>query len=617
MANRASLSGSGYAGCRATDVKLLRLHPVIALCLILAGVSACYWGVLENGYVWDDRISFLDYPQLMSFEGLKNALLNPSLFFPANYYRPLTTIQLFMELRIAEREPWLLHAVSLLIHLANTALVFLLGRRLVVRFGALTGDGETSRTVPWFAAAIYGFHPALTESVSWIAARSDLTVSFFVLASLVVGMGRATRLRPVALALLFFCAGLSKESAIVLPFLFVFIDAFEMRQAHLPLKGLLRDRTPVYGALLLGGVGVIAVRYLGLGYVMTSADNPIASGSAIQHALLVGQALFAYLRAALVPFDTINPFHTIAIPVVIAQPWPWIQSVAAMCALAGFVFAWRRGALWGLMGALYVTALLPVLQIIPLPLSGNLYHERYLTLPLAFMALGVALPVARAAARASFKGSVFVWTGVACWIVLAMANVLITVPLWRTDFTLWSWVVQRNPESFIARHNLAGAYLSAGEYEKASELNRDLLRRHPGHYLPLMNLGIQAIRENRLDEAIAYMEQAIQSPYGIEKSYYVLALGNLGYAEAGRGNLDLAEMLLTEAIRIGPWMVDAVSDLSLVQRLKGNAAAADATWARALSYVPPKERSAFAAKAERRLKFFTDALHRATPSPKN
>src|SRR3970040_1758834 len=111
MANRANLSGPGYAGCTATGVKLLRLHPVIALCLILAGVSACYWGVLKNGYVWDDRISFLDYP-------------------------------LFMDPRIAEREPWLLHAVSLLIHLANTALVFLLGRRLVVRFGALTGDGE-------------------------------------------------------------------------------------------------------------------------------------------------------------------------------------------------------------------------------------------------------------------------------------------------------------------------------------------------------------------------------------------------------------------------------------------------------------------------------------------
>src|SRR3989304_1665653 len=161
MANRANLSGPGYAGCRATGVKLLRLHPVIALCLILGGVSACYWGVLKNGYVWDDRISFLDYPQLMSFEGLKNALLNPSLFFPANYYRPLTTIQLFMELRIAEREPWLLHAVSLLIHLANTALVFLLWRRLVGRFGGVSGNSETHPAVPWFAAAIYGFHPAL------------------------------------------------------------------------------------------------------------------------------------------------------------------------------------------------------------------------------------------------------------------------------------------------------------------------------------------------------------------------------------------------------------------------------------------------------------------------
>jgi hypothetical protein len=264
---------------------------------------------------------------------------------------------------------------------------------------------------------------------------------------------------------------------------------------------------------------------------------------------------------------------------------------------------------------LYVAALLPVLQIIPLPLSGNLYHERYMTLALAFMALGVAYAVDRGLAGVAFKGRVAVWTGVACWTALAVANVLVTVPLWRTDFTLWSWVVQRNPESFIARHNLAGAYLSAGEYEKAAELNRDLLRRHPGHYLPLMNLGIQAIRENRLDEAIAYLEQAIQSPYGIEKSYYALALGSLGYAEAGRGNLDLAQMLLTDAIRIAPGMVDAVSDLSLVQRLKGNAAAADANWALALSYVPPKDRSAFAAKAERRRILFSDALHRPARSP--
>jgi hypothetical protein len=599
-------------------MKPIRFNPLIVLGLILAGVTACYWGVLENGYVWDDRISFVDYPQLMSWEGLKQGLSNPSLFFPANYYRPLTSIQLYMELRIAEREPWLLHAVSLLIHLANTALVFLLGRRLVTRFGAPGGNGEASRTIPWLAAAIYGFHPALTESVSWIAARSDLTVSFFLLACMVLGIGRATPLRVLALALLFFCAGLSKESAIVLPILFVLIDAFGMRQARLPLKALWADRAPVYGAVLLGGMGVLVVRYLGMGYLMAAVDaaaNPLAIGSAIQHALLVGQALFAYLRAALVPFDTINPFHAVTTPVVITDPWPWIQSLAGLAAVAGCVFVLLRGSVFGLMGALYAAALLPVLQIITLPISGNLYHERYMTLPLAFMALGIAFVVAARVARVSFKGVVAVWTGVACWTALAMANVLVTVPLWRTDFTLWSWVVKRNPESFIARHNLAGAYLSAGEYEKASELNQDLLRRHPGHYLPLVNLGVQAIRENRLDEAVAYLEQAIQSPYGIEKSYYAIALGNLGYAEAARGNLDLAEMLLSEAIRIGPGLVDAVSDLSLVQGLKGNAAGAQANRVLALSYVPPKERPAFAAKAERRLIVFRDAMRRTAQSP--
>jgi len=265
---------------------------------------------------------------------------------------------------------------------------------------------------------------------------------------------------------------------------------------------------------------------------------------------------------------------------------------------------------------LYVAALLPVLQIRPLPLSGNLYHERYMTLPLAFMALGVALLVVKSAGGLSLSARKAwgAWIGVGCWIALAIANVLVTVPLWRTDFVLWTWVMERNPESFIAKHNLAGAYLSAGEYEKASELNRDLLRRYPGHYLPLMNLGLQAIRENRLDDAIAYTEQAVRSPYGIEKSYYALALGNLGYAEAGRGNLDLAETLLSEATRIAPGFVEAVSNLSLVQRLKGNAAAAEANRALASSYVPLKERAAFAARAERNLVFFRDALGRSAQS---
>ena len=299
-------------------MKTMRFNPIITLCLILAGVTACYWEVLRNGYVWDDRISFLDVPQLMSWEGLKQALSNPSLFFPANYYRPLTTIQIFIELKMGEREPWVLHAVNLLIHIANTGLVFWLGRRLVVKFAPQIGDGD--RAIPWLAAALYGFHPALTEPVAWIAARSDLTVTFFVLACMVLSIGRGTALRLPLLAFVFFCAGLSKESAVVLPILLVLIDGFEMRCTRRPLKVIVRDRYPVYGSILLGGIGVLAVRYLGLGYLMTSVDSPPAIGSLAQHALLVGQALYGYLRAALVPFDTINPFHMVAIPVVVDGP---------------------------------------------------------------------------------------------------------------------------------------------------------------------------------------------------------------------------------------------------------------------------------------------------------
>lgn len=592
-------------------MKPLRLPAPVGLALLLAGVAACYWGVLRNGFVWDDRITFLDIPQLMSWAGLKQALAHPSLFFPPNYYRPLTTILTAAELAAGGRAAWLLHADSLLIHLANTALVYWLARSLAAR---LAPGGAR---LAWLAAALYGFHPALIEPVTWIAARSDLTVTFFVLACMILSYARERAGRLPLLALAYFCAGLSKESAVVLPVLLLLTDGFLARRTQLSFAQLVRSRYRDYCAVLLAGLAVLAVRYMGLGYLMSASGRAPATGTTLQHALLVGQALFAFLRAALLPFDTINPFHPVAIPAPLADPRVWAQALAALAAVAVFAHGWWRGREWGLMGLLYAAALLPVLQIIPLPLSGNLYHDRYMTLPLAFAALGAASVATTLAA--AHRGALAAWGlrfVLACWIAAAAANIVVTVPLWRSDAVLWKWVLERNPGSFIAEYNLAAAYLTEGRYARAARLNLDLLRRYPGHYLPLLNLGLEAIRQGHFDEATRYFERAIKSPYGIKKSYYVLALGNLGYAEARRGNIKLAATLLSEAVRLAPAFVKAIAYLSLVERVQGNTAAADANWARALTYVSPRERPAFTAHAQFNLQAFRNARRqRAHPEP--
>jgi len=599
------------------DVKKIRLRPIVWLGLILAGVGVCYWEVLSNGWVWDDRILILDQPGFSSWERFRELLSNSDDRVPVNYYRPLTAIQIFFELQVGKRDPALLHAVSLLVHLANIAMVFLLARLLSARLGALSRDSVRGRAVPWLAAAIYGIHPALIESVSWFAAQSDLMVTFYLLACLALSIDRITALRLVGLALLFFCAGLSKESAIVLPLVLLIIDAFEMCRRQRPAQACLLERYRTYVAVFLGGSGVLVVRYLGTGYLWVSVEHPLPTGTSLQHALLVGQTLFAYLHAGLFPFDTINPFHPVSLPVNVADALPWTQSLAALAVFGALVLGMNRGSLWALMGMLYVVALLPVLQIIPLQATADFYHDRYLTFPLVFLALGAAILVAGSVAKLAFdtRRAWGVRTVVACWIAAAGASVLVTVPLWRSDVTFWNWVVKRNPGAFMAEANLATAYLEAGRHEESLALNRELLRRYPGHYLPLINLGAQAVMEHRLEEGIGYMEQAIQSPYGIPKEAYARVLGNLGPAEAARGNLDLAETLLSEAVNISPGMVKAMATLSQVRQLKGDKAGADATWAQTLSLVAPEERAGFAAAADRNMARLAEGLRRATPSP--
>ena len=80
------------------------------------------------------------------------------------------------------------HLVSVLLHVLVVWLVFVLAERL-------TGD----RVYAFVAAALFALHPIHTESVDWIAAVTDLEVTFFlspclrVLSRLGAAGGRAFR----------------------------------------------------------------------------------------------------------------------------------------------------------------------------------------------------------------------------------------------------------------------------------------------------------------------------------------------------------------------------------------------------------------------------------------
>ena len=170
-----------------------------AIGLVLVTVLACWRAVLV-GFVSDD---FLLLGRLASAGGLHN----PAAYFGLRlfeYYRPLAFLDLAIDWQLWGAVAAGYHATALALHVLNTLLVFVLARRVMRHTGA------------WATAVLFALHPSNHEAVYWMSARFDLLAASFVLLGLIVLRWR-TAFGDALMALAFFAAILSKESALALP----------------------------------------------------------------------------------------------------------------------------------------------------------------------------------------------------------------------------------------------------------------------------------------------------------------------------------------------------------------------------------------------------------------
>lgn len=142
------------------------------------------------------------------------------LFFPGNgdglYYRPLTVATYLLDLNLVGPEPVWMHLVNVLLHLANTLLVFRIASQLMPQVDKHISNGKRA-LFPLGLSLIWGFHPLVTESVAWISGRTDIIAAFFILLSTSFLLRFREQHSPLALALAliaFFCGIFSKEVAI-------------------------------------------------------------------------------------------------------------------------------------------------------------------------------------------------------------------------------------------------------------------------------------------------------------------------------------------------------------------------------------------------------------------
>jgi len=442
---------------------------------ILASTTAVYWGVLSNGFVWDDFLLFIDDASLRS--GLNSwAVIFRPILDGTTYLRPLVLLTFVAEFSVWGVNSVAAHGVNLALHLLNVVLVYVL-------ILSMLGEQKQSH-IEWRAAAaalFFALHPCLIESTAWISGRFDLMVTACVLLGLVAD----TRIhekwkKAFALAVCFSLALGSKELAIVFPPLLLCWRLARTDQREQPfLRGigsiLARD-SPTVVALGLVFAGYILIRLQTFG--MTFHFEPLFSKSSNQlapHFLLIANTLIFYIGQTAAPFTKIAPFHPLDWGAVTGSSGV-VFAGSAVLLLVVLGYALRRRANTAYLALAALIALMPVLQILPLTIAGNIGHDRFLTLPLAFVALTLSSCPApmRTLARRSVRRLSMGLVGVV-WVTLSVASITVTIPLWRDALSLWTWIYHKYPDFEPAQSSYIVSSLRAQRLDLAAPVFERLI----------------------------------------------------------------------------------------------------------------------------------------------
>jgi hypothetical protein len=420
------------------QVRLKAHMPRIAVIAVCAVCAAAFLPALEGDILsWDDG-KYLSDPAIQGTTCFWERLRWIFTSFYFSNYNPLHRIGYWMQLSLWGLDPRCFHLLSILIHLANTALVYVLATRL-----------ELGRATALTVAAFFGAHPTRVEVVAWISAQKDLLSTFFALCSLCVyapiltGAARGTPRRLGAVGVLFLLALLSKSMLVVYPLLLLALDLAWRR----PLLRSVMEKLP-----FLAASGLFAALTLEAG----ARAGPI-DGSWTVHAATSLQAPLFYVRRLLWPWD-FSARWWVSRPADLLAPGPLlgvaVVLVAAVLLFRGFRSRDRRLAILAI--AWPAVCLLPVLNIVPIPI---VVADRYLYLALLGPLLAAAVLwqllerhhalTARAAAGWSMAALVILFA------VFAFAH----CRAFRDSDTFWRTSLAVQPQNPIVRLQLAATIL--------------------------------------------------------------------------------------------------------------------------------------------------------------
>ena len=533
------------------------LGPGATLIILLTVVA--YVPAMRGGFIWDDGLLISENRTVRASDGLYRFWFTTE----APDYYPLAWSLWWLEWRLWGDSTTGYHVVNVLLHAVNAVLVWIILRHLKIP-GA------------WLAGLLFAVHPVNVATVAWISEQKNtLSMLFYAVAILLyLRFDEDGRWRWYGLSLAaFLLALLSKSAVVMLPV--VLLGCVWWTRGKVRWKDFLRCG-PFFGLSLVLGLVTIWFQYhqaLG-GYTIRAASFPSRLAAA-------GWVPWFYLYKALLPLNL-----TVIYPKWQIDASRWVSYLPGIILVGCLIVFWWRRKTWGrplLFGLGYfVVMLFPVLGFFDqgfYQFSLVADHWQYCSI-VGAIALSVAageMIFRRMGEQRRCLGTV---AGMAVLMVLAVAT-------WRRghvyadEETLWRDNVAKNPNAWLAHHNLGIALGQAGRIQEAIWHWEQALRIKPDYARTHYNLGIALGQVGKLADAIAHYEQALRI-----KPDYAEAHNSLGAALWQAGRIQEAIGHYEQVLRIKPDYAEAHNNLGTVLAGQGRVSEAIAEYAAALRIKP-------------------------------
>ena len=524
----------------------LACRPWLLAVAVAVATAAVYWQVSRYEFVNfddDDYVTGNVHVQRgLTWEGIRWAFTTNH----ASNWHPLTWLSHALDCECFGRNAGGHHAVSVLLHVANTVLLFWVLRRMT---------GATWRSAG--VAALFGVHPLHVQSVAWVAERKDVLSGLFWMLALwgyVRYVERPTRGR-YAMVVGWYAMGLmAKPMVVTLPFVLLLLDYWPLGRTRWR-RSVVGNNPPVrFGELVREKVPFFALAAVSCGVTIWAQWRAINSLERLPLGARMANAVVSYvwyMEKAVWP-SGLAVFY----PYRVWPPGAVIMAGAILVAVSGVVIRRVRrephlavGWFW------FLGALAPAIGLVQV--GSQSMADRYTYLPLIglFIMLCWSVP-SRAMERRSLK----VITGVAAAAVLAACAALsrVQVKYWKDSETLFRHALDVTRDNWLAHDGLGVAFEQAGRIPEAIAQYEQALRIKPDFVEAHNNLGYALVKSGRMPEAIRVFENALR----IEPDY-AEAHRNLGNIFLKEGKLSDAIGHYEQAVRIKPDFAEAHNDLGV------------------------------------------------------